>query len=76
MRIGFIGLGRTGAPMAARIEAAGHSVVGYDVSPARRQQGVPGVIFADGLAQVTAEKERRVNVLARQPAHSHARKTI
>jgi len=34
MRIGFIGLGAMGAPMAARLVAAGHEVHGFDVRPA------------------------------------------
>jgi 3-hydroxyisobutyrate dehydrogenase len=34
--IGFVGLGRMGAPMAARLIKAGHRVVGYDVSQAAR----------------------------------------
>ena len=34
MRIGFIGLGAMGAPMAARLVAAGHAVHGFDVRPA------------------------------------------
>ena len=34
MRIGFIGLGAMGAPMAARLVAAGHEVRGFDVRPA------------------------------------------
>lgn len=32
MRIGFIGLGNMGAPMAANLAAAGHDVHGYDVT--------------------------------------------
>lgn len=38
MRIGFIGLGRMGAPMAARAASAGHGVVGYDILAERREQ--------------------------------------
>lgn len=30
MKIGFIGLGNMGAPMAANLQAAGHEVIGYD----------------------------------------------
>lgn len=33
-RIGFVGLGTMGHPMVARIIAAGHEVMGYDVVPA------------------------------------------
>jgi len=36
MRIGFIGLGRMGLPMAANLLRAGHAVVGCDIDPARR----------------------------------------
>ncbi|GAB3615582.1 NAD(P)-dependent oxidoreductase [Okibacterium endophyticum] len=36
MRIGFVGLGRMGAPMAQRLVRAGHEVVGADPAPAAR----------------------------------------
>jgi 3-hydroxyisobutyrate dehydrogenase len=32
MKVGFIGLGHMGAPMAANLVAAGHQVIGYDVA--------------------------------------------
>lgn len=32
MRIGFAGLGRMGAPMAARLADAGHTVIAYDIA--------------------------------------------
>ncbi len=32
MKIGFIGLGNMGAPMAANLAAAGHEVIGFDVA--------------------------------------------
>ncbi|HSG37481.1 MAG TPA: NAD(P)-binding domain-containing protein, partial [Paracoccaceae bacterium] len=32
MKIGFIGLGNMGAPMAANLVKAGHDVVGYDTA--------------------------------------------
>ena len=35
MKIGFIGLGNMGMPMAANLAAAGHDVTGYDVSDVR-----------------------------------------
>jgi 3-hydroxyisobutyrate dehydrogenase-like beta-hydroxyacid dehydrogenase len=52
MRVGFIGLGRMGAPMAARIAAVGHTVTGYDISLERRQQGVAGVSLVNDIAVV------------------------
>lgn len=33
MKIGFIGLGKLGLPVALAIENAGHDVVGYDINP-------------------------------------------
>lgn len=36
MKIGFIGLGNMGAPMAANLAAAGHDVVGFDTAAGRR----------------------------------------
>ncbi len=33
MRIGFIGLGNMGLPMAKNLAAAGHQLIGFDVSP-------------------------------------------
>lgn len=34
MKLGFIGLGVMGAPMAAHLVAAGHDVSGFDVTAA------------------------------------------
>lgn len=42
MKIGFIGLGNMGAPMAANLVAAGHAVTGFDVAGVT----VPGVTLA------------------------------
>ena len=32
MKIGFIGLGNMGAPMAQRLAEAGHKIIGYDLA--------------------------------------------
>jgi 3-hydroxyisobutyrate dehydrogenase-like beta-hydroxyacid dehydrogenase len=56
MQVGFIGLGRMGAPMAARIAAAGYRVVGYDISAAARK-GIAGIVFADALAEAAADAD-------------------
>lgn len=40
MRIAFIGLGNMGAPMAANLVKAGHTVIGFDVTDAGRAAGV------------------------------------
>jgi UDPglucose 6-dehydrogenase len=36
MRVGFVGLGKLGLPVALAVESKGHDVVGYDVSPAAK----------------------------------------
>ncbi|MDA0962768.1 MAG: NAD(P)-dependent oxidoreductase, partial [Proteobacteria bacterium] len=46
MKIGFIGLGNMGAPMAANLAKAGHTVTGFDISGVT----VDGVIPADSAA--------------------------
>ncbi len=38
MKIGFIGLGKLGMPVAVCVAAAGHSVVGYDQNPERMRK--------------------------------------
>ncbi len=48
--VGFAGLGRMGAPMAARLAAAGYRVTGYDISAAARgawATGTGGAVAAD-----------------------------
>ena len=46
MKIGFIGLGNMGAPMAVNLAAAGHDVTGYD--PLAQPDSVP--IAADAAS--------------------------
>jgi 3-hydroxyisobutyrate dehydrogenase len=50
MRIGFIGLGNMGAPMAANLVTAGHAVAGYDVA-APAPEGVTPVASAAEAAR-------------------------
>ena len=47
MKIGFIGLGNMGGPMAANLVKAGHEVVGYDTA----QVAVEGVTMAASAAE-------------------------
>ncbi len=49
MKIGFIGLGNMGAPMAANLVAAGHDVTGFDLT-APAPQGVRMAASAAGAA--------------------------
>jgi len=47
MKIGFIGLGNMGAPMAANLARAGHSVTGFDMA----EVSAPGVEMAANAAE-------------------------
>ncbi len=54
-QIGFIGLGAMGAPMAANLLSAGHSVRGYDLNPeALRVLGEKGGIAATSTADAAS----------------------
>ncbi len=50
MKIGFIGLGNMGGPMAANLAAAGHSVLGFDVA-GKIANGVQNVASAQEVAK-------------------------
>jgi len=70
-RIGFIGLGNMGAPMAANLVKAGHSVTGYDLTPAalRALHRVGGHI-AGSAAEAASGAEIVITML---PAGEHVR---
>ena len=55
MRIGFIGLGAMGAPMAARLVTAGHEVHGFDV----RAAAVEALVAQGGRAAASARDAAR-----------------
>jgi 3-hydroxyisobutyrate dehydrogenase len=58
MRVGWVGLGAMGGPMAARVAAAGHSVVAYDVDPLRLAAAeAAGVASARSAAEAAADAE-------------------
>ena len=50
MKIGFIGLGNMGAPMAANLQASGHEVVGFDTvaSPNELEMAASSAAAAEG----------------------------
>ncbi|WP_339912798.1 NAD(P)-binding domain-containing protein, partial [Sulfitobacter litoralis] len=50
MKIGFIGLGNMGAPMATNLAKAGHDVAGFDVAGTTAE----GVRVADSLEAAVA----------------------
>jgi 3-hydroxyisobutyrate dehydrogenase len=58
MKVGFIGLGNMGAPMAANLVRAGHQVTGFD--PVTRPEGIP---MAADAAQAAAGAEVVVTML-------------
>lgn len=59
-RLGFIGLGNMGGPMAGRLVAAGYEVIAYDVNPdALARAGEAGCV----AASTAAECARGVDVL-------------
>ena len=71
-RIGFIGLGNMGLPMARNLIKAGHQVTGFDVSKAgvdgigeRRRYGAP-----QSAAQACADADVVITML---PAGQHVR---
>jgi len=67
--IAFIGLGNMGGPMAANLVKAGHSVAGFDLSPASCDQArSDGVNVAGSAADAVGDAEVVVTML---PAGKH-----
>ncbi len=71
MRVGWLGLGAMGAPMAACLVAAGHSVAAYDVVPGRAPQGASAAgsvaeaaTGADALVVMVATPDQLDSVLS------------
>lgn len=59
MKIGFVGLGNMGGPMAANLAAAGHAVTGYDITG----RGPEGVAMAPDAAAAAAGAEVVITML-------------
>lgn len=59
MKIGFIGLGNMGGPMAANLAKAGHEVTGFDMAPVQ----IEGVALAASSAEAAAGKDVVVTML-------------
>jgi 3-hydroxyisobutyrate dehydrogenase len=56
-RVGFVGLGKMGQPMLARLASAGYEIVGYDLDEASRcraRERVPAAMIADQVGAVAA----------------------
>ncbi len=63
-RIGFIGLGNMGLPMALNLLKAGHAVTGYDVSAAQVDKlAAAGGKRADGIAKAASGAEVVITML-------------
>ncbi|HEY3465793.1 MAG TPA: 2-hydroxy-3-oxopropionate reductase [Amycolatopsis sp.] len=68
MKLGFIGLGVMGAPMAAHLVAAGHDVSGYDVTAAAGEKlAAAGGRAATGVADAVADADVVVTMLPNHP---------
>ncbi len=59
MKIGFIGLGNMGAPMAANLVKAGHDVVGFDMAEVK----IDGVRMADSAVAAATGAEVVITML-------------
>ncbi|WP_170791081.1 3-hydroxyisobutyrate dehydrogenase [Ruegeria lacuscaerulensis] len=59
MKIGFIGLGNMGNPMAANLSKAGHEVAGFDMADV----DVPGVVMAASGAEAAVGAEIVITML-------------
>jgi len=59
MKIGFIGLGNMGAPMAANLAAAGHAVTGFDTAGVQ----VDGVVSATSAAEAATDADVVITML-------------
>ena len=67
-RIGFIGLGNMGGPMAANLVKAGYDVAGFDVSDAARKDAASaGVHVVDTVAEAAAAGNIVVSMLPDGP---------
>jgi len=68
-RIGFVGLGNMGGPMAANLVRAGHDVRGFDLSPSSQQSAAAAGLT---LARSAADAARDVEVIITMlPSGSH-----
>jgi 3-hydroxyisobutyrate dehydrogenase len=68
MRVGFIGLGNMGGPMAANLVTAGHQVTGFDVAAGGRDRlAAAGGTQAPGVAAAIAGAEIVITMLPAGP---------
>ena len=64
MKIGFIGLGNMGAPMAANLARAGHDVTGYDAAGAGAEGVAKAIVDAPAEVYVAPAELRIASTFA------------
>src|SRR5215467_13028443 len=68
-RIGLVGLGKMGAPMARRLLAAGYHLLAYDIRPeAVAEVSRHGAAAAESLAAVASGSDAVITILPDPPA--------
>jgi len=67
MRVGWLGLGAMGAPMAACLARAGHEVTGYDVAPERATALAPAGGRAAGSVAAAVESADVAAIMVATP---------
>ena len=73
-RIGFVGLGNMGGPMAANLVRAGHAVQGFDLVPAAQEAArAAGITVVDSARAAVAGAEIVVTML---PAGRHVKAVL
>jgi 3-hydroxyisobutyrate dehydrogenase-like beta-hydroxyacid dehydrogenase len=71
-RIGFVGLGNMGGPMATRLAAAGYDVVGFDLNTAALEAAVAGGVNAAPDANSCAKHADLLLTSLPRPDHVHS----
>lgn len=72
MRVGWIGLGAMGSPMAGVLARAGHDVTAFDLNPALAQELAGDGVIAAGTAAETAADADVLAVMVATPAQAEA----
>lgn len=68
-RVGVIGLGKMGGPIAARIAAAGHRVSGFDLDPTARQAASrQGVVVRSSVREVAEASDGTIVLVGSEDA--------
>lgn len=67
MRVGWLGLGAMGAPMAACLARSGHAVRGYDIAPERAEALAADGVQAAGSAAAAADGADAVAIMVATP---------